>query len=312
MTSVLVIDDSATDRKLAGGLLERQLEIAVLYATDGRDALRQFERHVPDIVVTDLVMPEMTGLELIEIITKEHPLTPVVMMTARGNEEIAVSALEAGAASYVPKRILSQRLPQTVARILETSRAEKNQARLMERLVSDECEFYLENDLTLIGTLSRYLRLGVRGVKLCSDLEQMRIGVAIEEALLNAFYHGNLDAGSERREQEPNEFDNFIRRRCQERPYCDRRISVRAKYSEREAVFVVRDDGCGFDTSRLPDPTDPENLLSPTGRGLLLMRAFMDELQFNAVGNQVTMIKRRNTGLKESAATSPLVASESS
>ena len=66
MTSVLVVDDSATDRKLVGRLLERELQIAVLYANDGRDALRHFESHVPDIVVTDLVMPVKTGFEAVE------------------------------------------------------------------------------------------------------------------------------------------------------------------------------------------------------------------------------------------------------
>ena len=73
MTSVLVVDDSAPDRKLAGGLLERQLEIAVVYANDGRDALKLFERHVPDLVVTDLMMPEMNGLELIEAVRHRCP-----------------------------------------------------------------------------------------------------------------------------------------------------------------------------------------------------------------------------------------------
>ena len=53
MTSVLVVDDSALDRKLAGGLLEKQLQTAVLYASDGHDALRQLERHVPEATDAD-------------------------------------------------------------------------------------------------------------------------------------------------------------------------------------------------------------------------------------------------------------------
>ncbi len=59
-------------------------------------------------------------------------------------------------------------------------------------------------------------------------------------------------------------------------------------------MFVIRDGGPGFDITQVPDPTDPENMLRPSGRGLLLMRAFMDEFHFNNVGNEVTMIKRRN------------------
>ncbi len=65
-----------------------------------------------------------------------------------------------------------------------------------------------------------------------------------------------------------------------------------------KAVFVVRDEGCGFDPSSLPDPTDPANLDKVTGRGILLMRAFMDQVEFNARGNEVTMVKqpRKNGG----------------
>ena len=59
-----------------------------------------------------------------------------------------------------------------------------------------------------------------------------------------------------------------------------------------EAVFVVRDEGPGFDPNSLPDPTDPENLLKPSGRGIMLIRTFMDAVSFNEKGNEVTMVKR--------------------
>lgn len=292
MTSALIVDDSAMDRALAAGLLEKQLEIAVLEAANGEEALQFFERHVPEIVVTDLMMPGMNGLELIEAVKERYPLTPVVMMTARGSEEIAVEALEKGAASYVPKRILSKRLAETVDRILQAAREERNQARLLQRLVNDECAFVLENDLSLICTLVAYLRQGIRGVGLCDDSEHLRIGIALEEALLNAYYHGNLEVDSALRDQDDNAFADLARQRTTEAPYRDRRIYFHATYSEDEAVFVVRDEGRGFDTSRIPDPTEPENLLRTSGRGLLLMRAFMDDLQFNDSGNEVTLVKR--------------------
>jgi anti-sigma regulatory factor (Ser/Thr protein kinase) len=63
--------------------------------------------------------------------------------------------------------------------------------------------------------------------------------------------------------------------------------------SRTEAKFVIRDEGPGFDPSTLPDPTDPENLLRPCGRGVMLMRTFMNEVTFNDRGNEVTLIWRR-------------------
>jgi hypothetical protein len=70
-------------------------------------------------------------------------------------------------------------------------------------------------------------------------------------------------------------------------------VYVTAKESRTEAIYIIRDEGSGFDASRLPDPTDSANLDRPGNRGLLLIRAFMDEVTHNAKGNEITMVKRR-------------------
>ena len=57
------------------------------------------------------------------------------------------------------------------------------------------------------------------------------------------------------------------------------------------ARFEIRDEGPGFDPASIPNPTDPEYLERPSGRGMLLMRSFMDELTYNEAGNHVTLVK---------------------
>jgi anti-sigma regulatory factor (Ser/Thr protein kinase) len=118
--------------------------------------------------------------------------------------------------------------------------------------------------------------------------------VALEEALANALYHGNLEVSSSLREDDDRAYYALVEQRVRESPYRDRRIHVEAKLSREQAVFVIRDEGCGFDPALLPDPTDPANLEKSSGRGVLLMRTFMDEVCYNNVGNQVTLCKRRN------------------
>jgi anti-sigma regulatory factor (Ser/Thr protein kinase) len=76
--------------------------------------------------------------------------------------------------------------------------------------------------------------------------------------------------------------------------YRNRRVHVTARESPAEAVYVIRDEGPGFDPSKLPDPTDPSNLVRVSGRGLLLIRTFMDEVHHNEIGNEITMTKRRD------------------
>ena len=60
-----------------------------------------------------------------------------------------------------------------------------------------------------------------------------------------------------------------------------------------EARYVIRDEGPGFDLNRVPDPTDMSNLERISGRGLLLINTFMDEVRHNKAGNEITMVKRR-------------------
>jgi anti-sigma regulatory factor (Ser/Thr protein kinase) len=126
---------------------------------------------------------------------------------------------------------------------------------------------------------------------LLGEGERLRVGVALEEALLNAAYHGNLEVKSELREQDCTLYYDLARERTRMRPYCERSIYVDVDLTEDRVRYVVRDEGPGFDPRTLPDPTDPANIDRPCGRGLLLMRTFMDDVEYNGTGNEVTMTK---------------------
>jgi CheY-like chemotaxis protein/anti-sigma regulatory factor (Ser/Thr protein kinase) len=299
MPSVLVVDDSPTDRRLAVGLLQKAPGFTVFQANDGREALRQLELHLPDIVVTDMMMPNMNGLELVSAVREHYPLVPVILMTSLGSEEIAVQALQKGAASYVPKRSLSVELLDVVDRVLVTSQEVRGRTRLISRLSRYEYAFDLETELTLICAVAAYLREEAIRLRICPRSECLRLGVALEEALLNAFYHGNLEISSSLREQDHRAFHDLAAQRCREAPYKNRRIQVSVKISSTQATYTVRDEGPGFDPSTLPDPTDPANLDRPCGRGLLLMRTFMDNVIFNDKGNEVTLFKTREENVEE-------------
>ena len=294
MTTVLVVDDSAVDRRLVGGLLQQGGDMRVLFAADGLDALATFDREPADIVVSDVMMPEMDGLAFVAAMRVKHPLVPVILMTSLGNEEMAVQALQAGASSYVPKRKLAQQLLDTVRKVVAVSGHQRGQMRLMDCIMRSECTFVLGNDYTLFRPLVTYLQESVTNLGLGDAADRTRLGVALEEALANALFHGNLEVSSALKEENDQAYFALAEERRQTRPYCDRQIFVDARMSRNEAIFVIRDEGIGFDPSSLPDPTDPANLERASGRGILLMRTFMDEVAFGAVGNQVTLIKRRH------------------
>ena len=92
------------------------------------------------------------------------------------------------------------------------------------------------------------------------------IKLAMEEAVVNAMKHGN-------------HFDK------------NKQVSLRYGFNGDAFHLFVQDEGSGFDHQHLPDPTDPEHLKLPYGRGIMLMHAYMDDVSYNTSGNEVTLVK---------------------
>lgn len=93
------------------------------------------------------------------------------------------------------------------------------------------------------------------------------IRLAMEEALYNAIRHGNrMDPA--------------------------KAVEVKYDIDPQRAIITVTDQGEGFDPASVPDPTTDENLEKPSGRGIMLMRAYMDQVCFNNRGNQVRLVKQ--------------------
>jgi CheY-like chemotaxis protein len=294
MTRALVVDDAKIHRDLVRGILAEDLEFDVAEAADGKQALAAIEERPPELVISDLVMPEMDGFELVSRLRRQHPAIPVIVMTQHGNERLAVQALEAGAASYVRKDDLAYELAKTVSRVLAVSQQAHAQAQLMESLQKSEASFVIDSTGELIAPLVRYLQESASQLGLFDETGLTQLGVALQEALLNAAHHGNLEVGSELRDEDVELYTQELAKRMEEMPYKERRIHVDAKFSGEEARFAIRDEGPGFDPDSLPDPCDAENLLKCHGRGVMLMRSLMDECRYNDDGNAVTLVRRRS------------------
>lgn len=291
---VLVAEDSLTQATHTRMYLE-QFGFSVEVARNGREALEIIRQRQPDVVLTDLGMPEMDGLELIGELHKEFEGLPVILMTARGSEAIASEALKHGAASYVRKTDIPTALVPTLQRILKLIEADRANRRLGALIAASDIEYVLGNDDSLVPLLIARLQEDMRCLSLCDDNGLVQVATALDEALVNAIIHGNLEVSSDLRSVDDGApYHSLIRQRKQEAPFCDRKVRVFVRASRDQAVFVIRDEGPGFDPSSIPDPTDPENLEKVSGRGLLLINAFMDHVSYNSKGNELTMVKLRS------------------
>jgi CheY-like chemotaxis protein len=287
MTTVLIVDDSAVDRLLAGGCL-KETDLTVTYAANGREALDAIKKSPPAIVVTDLLMPEVDGIELVQEVKTNWPTLPVVLMTAHGNEETAVTALRVGAASYVPKKNLARDLEETVRNVLAVASSDEADRQVLHGLKKIELQFEIGNDLNGLRPLIRHIQSRLREMEVCNDSDILRVSTALQESLMNAVEHGNLEINSELREDGGAAYAELGKSRRQEEPYASRRVQVSARLNRERLTLIVRDGGNGFDPNSLPDPA---NVQKVSGRGLMLIRTFMDEVSFNEAANEITMVK---------------------
>jgi CheY-like chemotaxis protein/anti-sigma regulatory factor (Ser/Thr protein kinase) len=293
MAYILVTDDSPVERQMAATLLSQHGDWVVIEAACAEQALMLAQLTPLDLVLTDVCMPEVDGLELLKQLKEEHPMLPVIMVTGAGSEEVAVEALQSGADGYITKRKLTQDLVDIVERVLAASQEDRVRASVLQFRTRSSTTFELKNDPSLVPTLVRHVVELCRDFGVVDERERVRVAVALEEALVNAVIHGNLEVGSELRERSDGAYERLIGERRRMPRYAERRVHVACEISGEAAAVVIRDEGPGFDTSRIPDPRDPERIAMASGRGVLLMRTFMDEVTYNAAGNEVTLVKRR-------------------
>jgi CheY-like chemotaxis protein/anti-sigma regulatory factor (Ser/Thr protein kinase) len=298
MPIILCVDDSEADRKLMGGLLKKEVDWLVQYAGNAQEAYEAIEGTFPDVVVTDLLMPQVNGLELLRVVREKYPHIPVILATSHGSEDLAMQALDQGAASYVPKDQLVEKLRDTIEQVLGLAHADGHFESLHACLSNEQFTLELTNDPRLFAPLIGRVQQSLIALDFCHATQRMHIGVALEEALLNALYHGNLELPSadylrHRYQLRHGVLSPVAEERLGELPYQDRRIFVHASIGRREMRVLIRDQGRGFDTRRVPAAHDPGTLQEKTGRGLVLMRNFVSQVEFNELGNEVTMSFRR-------------------
>lgn len=296
MNYLLIVDDSPIDSHLARSLLEKQFSERIKFAVNGWEALEQIQEQLPLLVITDLQLPEMDGLQLTERIHQRFPNVPVLLMTAHGSEEIAAEALARGAVDYVPKSMLATELCHAVSSVLAVSKGGTRDLSVQRFLRREEFQFDLPNDPELITPLVLQLQDSARLMGLVGETQGMRLAKALTEAMRNAMFHGNLELTTE-------EWDSvrpspataaIVKQRMEDPKYSQRQLIVTANISQYFAQFSIRDEGQGFDTTTIPDLSrDTSQMASNQRRGLVLIQTFCDEVYFNRRGNEITLTKCR-------------------
>jgi anti-sigma regulatory factor (Ser/Thr protein kinase) len=175
-----------------------------------------------------------------------------------------------------------------------SARPAHERSRLLEQLTDREFVLVIGNDLRMVPLLVDFISQRFVHFLGCSRKTSGQLGVAVGEAVINAIVHGNLEIDSETRDEAGDVYDKQIEARRLDPRFRHRRVRIICQYTDHAGRVTVRDEGPGFDADTVPDPTAEENLSRPYGRGILLIRAFFDDVSYNVKGNSVTMVKRES------------------
>jgi two-component system NtrC family sensor kinase len=148
---ILVIDDSADIRSFLREVVLEPTGYIVLMAHDGQSGLERALAERPDLIMLDVNMPRMTGLQVLEALQKEGINIPVILMTFYGSESVAVQAFRLGVKDYIRKPFEVEEALQAVERALSESRLQREKGLLMQRL--EAANKQLEQRVTELTTL---------------------------------------------------------------------------------------------------------------------------------------------------------------
>lgn len=295
--TILAVDDEEVIRTLLVNIFHRDGRYAVDIAADGIEALAALEARDYSVVITDLQMPRMGGIELLRRIRKTRPELPVMVFTGYGDLQQAVEALRLGAVNFLCKPFDLKEIVPAVSKAIEASYKTDRRKQAYSFVNSLHIEISIPPVIDHAEIVLQMLVDPLLNLKLTEEAEVKNVFLALDEVLINAIAYGSLRIDPLIRESETGheDFERELKGRGQLPEFADRHVRILADYNPRKATFRIIDPGEGFDYTNLPDPTHPENLFREHGRGLLLARCFMDDLQFAGKGNDVTLVKNRSS-----------------
>jgi DNA-binding response OmpR family regulator len=272
MGTALIVEDHPDQAEMVARLL-RLHDYEPIVAETGERGLEMARRHAPDVVLLDLMLPDINGFDVCRRLRSERStmLTPIVMLTALGDDENRTHGFRVGANAYVSKPYGIDELFGAI------SAARAWRVGMDEENMQGEIHVELNSEIAFLQELNDFL------MNLCkstpfSNEQVMQLRQAVLEMGQNAIEWGN-------------------------RHRVEQLVHIRYRLFDDRVEIVVRDQGPGFDPNRLPhaaaddDPVSHLDVrdelgLRTGGYGLMISRGMVDEMRHNEQGNEVTLIKR--------------------
>ncbi len=258
---ILIIDDEEKIRSVLSKIVD-QLDLIPLAARDGLEALNLLQSKKIDLIITDLMMPQMDGLTFIVKSREINPRIPIAVISGYGDVKNATLALTRGAFNFITKPFTIKEVENIIRKGLRLRELSLGTDKLLQN-VKNRTETTIPSYPHLLPSAIFYIikECQWRGIDNGNLLNN--ISVCTDEILTNALVHGN---GGDPKKN----------------------ISITLNFDAEKFTLTVKDEGEGFDVKKFSRQLKENHLDIPSKRGLFIVEYLMDEVSFNTKGNQIT------------------------
>ncbi|MBT3279089.1 MAG: response regulator [Phycisphaerales bacterium] len=289
---ILIVEDNVAARKLFVSAT-RKLGHEVESAEDGIRAWEMVQAYQPDLVISDIEMPGMDGLQLLRLIQESNRETIVMIVTGYGSEQYVKQALRDGASNFLSKPV---RFAELEFWLSEYQRIVEQRAQHGQVTIDTGDRTYLrtfENYYKLVPQYADVL-LSEVGERL-DNTQKLSVRLGLVELIMNSIEHGNLGITQQEKSDalNANRLAELYEQRLLDPNRFRRVVTVHCSYLRDHCEWLICDEGEGFDFTAVPDPLKAMETgeFAFNGRGIFLSRFQFDEMEYLGSGNRVRVRK---------------------
>lgn len=296
---ILFVDDESSIRELFQISLGNEYKLTI--AEDGIKALEVAHNQDFDLIITDVSLPGMNGIDFINSLRKEGNFTPFIIITGDSGIELAISTFRMGAIDFFLKPFRVETIKSVIEKF-QSMHINKDKLIRSKDLIFVENKnlFILMPKITRINYYVNLLILKLQDLPNFREEDQLALKVTLYELISNAIEHGTagLNYNDKKKYLESSSLDYFslVDERCKN---TDKRVRVRTFYTPEQLEVTIEDDGDGFDPSKIPDPIKGSSVNLYSGRGIFLTKLNIDEIYFNEKGNTVRVVRKLSKSSKD-------------
>lgn len=286
---VLIVEDDLASQKYMEFVVKKE-GYEFCTASNGTEGYELYKSFGPDMILSDINMAEMNGLEMLQKIREHDRRVFVVMMTAFNSENYVIDSIKLGANNYLKKPIKRDSLV-SILRTAEMDMKRRNQiVEAHSDVVEDHLSFKFDTKVHLVPAMVDFL---TKEIASYYDTEVwLDLKVGLSELLMNAVEHGNLEISYEEKTKalQKNELHQLYEERMHDERLSSRKILISYDMTKECCEWTVEDEGPGFNYSEYQD-IQADQLEDLHGRGILICQKYFDDVEYIGRGNKVKVRK---------------------